>query len=127
MALDYTRIKKMRKHGEKINRKALERFMEAGASKNFLVKVFGENTLKAHCKKVYGLSIEDTIQKFESQGKMNILLSQYELATVDRNAVMLIWVGKQRLGQTDDPLKNKINEEKNEVIKGLIDAVKGVK
>lgn len=48
-------------------------------------------------------------QKFE-EGNTILYNAQYEKAVEDRNPTMLIWLGKQRLGQKEN-LEDKINEE----------------
>ena len=49
-------------------------------------------------------------QKRES-GNSNIHLAQYELAIKNKNATMLIWLGKQRCGQKEDEKKTEFTQE----------------
>lgn len=117
----------MRKKKEiAINRKMFEKLAEAGATYSSFKDVYGENTLEKFCKLTYGLDAQSSIRQFQQKGKDKLKLAQYETAVEKRNPVMLIWMGKQMLGQSDDPAKNKIEQERNQTIRDVIDAVKGV-
>lgn len=109
-----------------INRKMFEKLAEAGATYSSFKDVYGENTLEKFCKLTYGLDAQTSIRQFAQKGKDKLKLAQYETAVEKRNAVMLIWMGKQMLGQSDDPAKNKIEQERNQTIRDVIDAVKNV-
>lgn len=117
---------KRNKRDLQINKKMFEKYCEAGASVSMLNDVFGEKTLEKFCNVTYGLSVKDVVKSFDKKGKLSIQIAQQEVAVEKKNPVMLIWLGKQRLGQTDDPAKNKIAEEMNNTIKDVIEAVKGV-
>lgn len=117
---------KRNKRDLQINKKMFEKYCEAGASVSMLNDVFGEKTLEKFCNVTYGLTTKDAVKSFDKKGRISIQIAQHEVAVDKKNPVMLIWLGKQRLGQTDDPAKNKIVEEMNNTIKDVIDAVKGV-
>lgn len=109
-----------------ISRKMFEKLAEAGATVTSFRDVYGVTTIEKFCKLTYGLSVEDAVRQFQQKGKDKLKLAQYETAVEKRNPVMLIWMGKQMLGQSDDPAKNKIEQERNQTIRDVIDAVKGV-
>ena len=109
-----------------INRKMFEKLAEAGATVTSFRDVYGEDTLKKFCKLTYGLDEMSAVRQFAQKGKDKLKLAQYETAVEKRNPVMLIWMGKQMLGQSDDPAKNKIEQERNQTIRDVIDAVKNV-
>ena len=58
------------------------------------------DTLSARCKENYGETFSEVYKKFSSEGKMSIRRKQIEVA-MSGNVSMLIWVGKQTLGQKD--------------------------
>lgn len=117
---------KRNKRDLQINKKMFEKYCEAGASVSMLNEVFGEKTLEKFCNVTYGLTVKDAVKSFDKKGRLSIQIAQQEVAVDKKNPTMLIWLGKQRLGQTDDPAKNKIAEEMNNTIKDVINAVKGV-
>ena len=109
-----------------ISRKMFEKLCESGATLSSLRDVYGEKTLKKFCELTYGLDESSAIRQFAQKGKDKLKLAQYEAAVEKKIPVMLIWMGKQMLGQSDDPAKNKIEQERNQTIRDVIDAVKNV-
>lgn len=55
------------------------------------------NALKAH----YGLAFSEAYKKFSAEGKMSLRRIQFDLAK--KSTGMAIWLGKQWLGQRDEP------------------------
>lgn len=108
------------------DKKMFEKYCRVGASKIDLITMYGEERLYKFCKKHYGLDLDGTREYFDTEGKLSIREAQYTAAVEKLNPVMLIWNGKQRLGQSDDPTKDKLDEERNNTIKGLIEAVKNI-
>lgn len=108
------------------DKKMFEKYCRVGASKIDLITMYGEERLYQFCKKHYGLDLDGTREYFDTEGKLSIREAQYTSAVEKLNPVMLIWNGKQRLGQSDDPTKDKLDEERNNTIKGLIEAVKNI-
>ena len=60
-----------------------------------------DKTLNLALKKHSGGSFSDLIKKNASHGKASIRRGQWKLATEKLNPTMLIWLGKQHLGQKD--------------------------
>lgn len=58
------------------------------------------DTLNRNCKDKYGYGISEYIKRNQSNGKMSLRRAQWKLAE-NGNASMLIWLGKQWLGQKD--------------------------
>lgn len=108
------------------DKKMFEKYCRVGASRIDLITMYGEERLYKFCKKHYGLDLNGTREYFDTEGKLAIREAQYTAAVEKLNPVMLIWNGKQRLGQSDDPTKDKLDEERNNTIKGLIEAVKNI-
>ena len=58
------------------------------------------DTLERRVKEKYSISCADYIKEKSASGKASLRRHQYKLAE-SGNATMLIWLGKQYLGQTD--------------------------
>ena len=70
-----------------------------------------EQTLKDRVKAEYGKPFNEVWDDFSSDGKISLRRSQIEMSK--KNPTLLIWLGKQHLGQTD---KNDINENSTQKI-----------
>jgi len=60
-----------------------------------------DDTIQAAVLKKYGVGFSELYKKKSVKGKVSIRRAQYLSATEDRNPTMLIWTGKQHLGQKD--------------------------
>jgi bifunctional pyridoxal-dependent enzyme with beta-cystathionase and maltose regulon repressor activities len=60
-----------------------------------------DKTLNLALKKHSGISFSELIKKNIGHGKASLRRNQWKLATEKLNPTMLIWLGKQHLGQTD--------------------------
>lgn len=58
------------------------------------------DTLNAACKRVHGVGFSDYFKRASASGKMSLRRKQYEVALAG-NPTMLIWLGKNQLGQSD--------------------------
>ncbi len=83
------------------------------------------DTLNARIKEEYKLSFSDYIKIKAGPGRVSLRRRQWKAAIDDGNTTMLIWLGKQYLGQTDkndldmtSTTRVIINEEFLPVIKG---------
>lgn len=63
------------------------------------------DTLNAACKRENNIGISDYIAQKAPAGRASLRRRQYK-AAMDGNATMLVWLGKNQLGQTD---KNEIS------------------
>lgn len=59
-----------------------------------------EDTLNRRCKEKYEQTFAETYKKFSVDGKISLRRLQYKAARKG-NATMLVWLGKQALGQRD--------------------------
>ena len=59
------------------------------------------DTLEAWCKRTYKRSFSEVFKQKRGAGKISLRRSQWRLA--EKNANMAIWLGKQYLGQKDNP------------------------
>ena len=66
-----------------------------------------DDTIQTAVKRKHKVGFSEYYKKKSCGGKVSLRRAQYLLATEDRNPTMLIWLGKQHLGQLDN--KN-INE-----------------
>lgn len=69
-----------------------------------------EDTVERWCRRTYELGFAECFKKFSAGGKTSLRRLQFELARKG-NATMLIWLGKQYLGQTDKPIAEELDEE----------------
>ena len=68
-----------------------------------------EDTVERWCQRTYELRFTDTYKKFSAHGKTSLRRHQFEVAAKG-NATMLIWLGKQYLGQSDRPIAEEDEE-----------------
>lgn len=60
------------------------------------------DTLNARIKEKYDMGFSDYFKRHSAKGKISLRRSQYKVAT-SGNPTMLVWLGKQYLGQSDRP------------------------
>lgn len=83
-----------------------------------------EDTIERWCEREYGASFADTYEKYSQEGKISIRRAQIKLA-LSGNPTMLIWLGRQMLGQTDKQVLGIESEEENKLmVKELLDLSK---
>lgn len=63
-----------------------------------------DKTLSKWCEKTYGEGFSATFDKKRGKGKIALRRKQWQLA--DKSAAMAIFLGKQFLGQSDNPEQN---------------------
>lgn len=59
-----------------------------------------DKTLNRILKEQYNMSFSDCFKKYSANGRISLRKKQFEVAKAG-NVPMLIWLGKQYLGQTD--------------------------
>lgn len=67
-----------------------------------------EDTIERAVKRDHKIGFADYFKKHSAGGKSSLRRSQFRLA--ETNATMAIWLGKQYLGQSDNP--DNVNKEK---------------
>jgi len=60
-----------------------------------------EDTIERWCKRTYTAGFADAFKRFSQSGKISLRRFQFKIA--EKNAAMAIFLGKQYLGQKDDP------------------------
>ena len=60
-----------------------------------------DKTLESWCKRTYGKGFSETFEEKRAAGKISLRRAQYELA-LKGNETMLIWLGRNYLGQSED-------------------------
>lgn len=91
------------------------------------------DTLDRRCKSVHKISFAEYFEEKRARGRISLRRAQYKLAE-GGNAVMLIWLGKQYLGQKDKSTEE-LNAEiakhglpkKEELAKLISDAIDEIK
>ena len=99
---------------KEIDQPQFERLCEVQATLEEIAHVLNvsEDTIERWCKRTYELGFADTYKKFSATGKTSLRRYQFDLAK-QGNATMLIWLGKQYLGQTDKPIPEELDEAVN--------------
>ena len=120
----YKNIKMGRKR-QPIKWDVVDKFLMAGSNGVQIASVCGisDDTLYRRTMEEKGVPFAtySTIQR--QKGNSMILGKQYQKA-MEGNVSMLIWLGKQRLGQTDQP---KEKEEFNGSLAGILDVMHMIK
>ena len=88
----------------KIDKDMIERLASIMCSYEEIAMVL--NTSVDNLKKRY----TDIIERGRAEGKMGIRRAQYSKATKDKDVRMLIFLGKQYLGQQDSPSETENND-----------------
>lgn len=71
-----------------------------------------DKTLNAWCKRTYGKNFSEIFRIKRGRGKISLRRSQWQLA--EKSASMAIWLGKQYLGQSDDPVSDIVEDKKED-------------
>lgn len=71
-----------------------------------------EKTLNSWCKRTYGKTFSQVFREKRGTGKISLRRTQWHLA--EKSASMAIWLGKQYLGQSDNPAPDYTEEEKKD-------------
>lgn len=112
---------------KKINWKNVAAYLKAGCSGREIAAMIGvhENTLYMRCKEEQNMDFVAFKQEKQAEGDAHIKRAQYEEAVIERDRRMLIWLGKQRLGQrekfesTNKNLNADLTSEKEFVLEDL--------
>lgn len=95
-----------------IDKLEFEKLCEFQATKKDIANTFnvGEATIDRWCQRTYGMNFEDTFDRKRVKGLNSLRAKQYETA-MKGNVSMMIWLGRNWLGQKDDPGKLAVNLE----------------
>lgn len=86
----------------KIDWNVVDEMLEAGCLGTEIAAVFGLNkaTIYSRCERDKGIQFHEYTQQKRAKGDSVLRKVQYDLA-LEKDRGMLIWLGKQRLGQSD--------------------------
>ena len=98
-----------------IDQEQFEKLCEIQCTRDEILDWFGvtDKTLSAWCKRTYGESFSAIYAKKREKGKKSLRRAQWQLATEKLNPTMLIWLGRQHLGQRELP-EDSIDQEDTE-------------
>ena len=82
--------------------------------------------LNKQCLKSFGVPSDIAQKEFNSEGKISLRRSQFKNAVEKNNPILQIWLGKNYLNQCEDPAKRVQDEQKNETLKEIVEAVKKI-
>src|SRR4051794_3413381 len=97
---------------KEIDQPTFERLCEVQCTLEEIAHVLdvSEDTVERWCKRTYELGFADAYKKSSATGKTSLRRYQFDAAKKG-NTTMLIWLGKQYLGQTDKPIPEEFDEE----------------
>lgn len=100
----------------------VKRFLRSGCSGTEIAAYIGisKNVIYERCQQDHEIQFSEYAQMHKRSGNAMIRNKQFELA-MEGDRVMLIWLGRQRLGQRDNP---GIEEEMPQVLKDFIETMK---
>lgn len=79
-----------------------------------------EDTLNTWCKKTYGTTFSETYKKKSSKGNISLRRAQLKTAVEKLNPTMMIWLGRQYLGQRDIvETQSRDLDKLDEILKGI--------
>ena len=102
-----------------INWDEVDKYLIAGCNGQEIADILGicNDTLFNRCKEVHNMSFSDYSAKKRQKGNALLNMKQFQIA-MNGNVSMLIWLGKQRLCQSEQP---KPKEEFNGNLANLLD------
>lgn len=83
------------------------------------------DTIDRFCREEYDDCFSNVFKKYSEEGKSSLRRAQWKKAVYDGNTTMLIWLGKQYLGQTEK-IQN-IDESTSKALNDIVGAIKGVR
>ena len=98
-----------------INQKAFENLCQLQCTLDEICSFLNvtDKTLNGWCRRTYGSTFSEVFKKKRVGGIVSLRRAQFELAK--KNPAMAIFLGKNLLGQTDDPLLVETSPEALEV------------
>lgn len=77
-----------------------------------------DKTLNSWCKKTYKMSFSEVFKQKKGSGKISLRRKQFEVA-LSGNPTMLIWLGRNMLGQTDKIEVTKVVDVSDNLLEAL--------
>jgi hypothetical protein len=96
-----------------IDWKLVDNLLKAGCAGTEIAAHIGvhPDTLYNHCKADHKTDFSAYSQEKKAAGDAILKVTQYQVAINDKDKTMLVWLGKQRLGQTDKREIDQTNRE----------------
>lgn len=90
---------------KEIDREQFEKLCGLQCTKEEICGYFDvtDKTLESWCKRTYKAGFSEIFRQKRGKGKISLRRAQWRLATEMHNPTMLVWLGKQYLGQKDVP------------------------
>jgi len=103
----------------------VDKYLIGGAKGSQVAAAIGVHydTLSNRCKEDHNVLFSEYSAKKKQKGNLMLHAKQYQVA-MSGNTTMLVWLGKQRLGQTDQP---KESQEFNGSLASLLDVMHLIK
>ncbi|MDX1532815.1 MAG: hypothetical protein R3230_01260 [Nitrosopumilaceae archaeon] len=122
--MDYTLGKKFARRRKDVNKDTFEGLCRIWCTHEEIRSILRieENYLNQWCEEYYGESYNVVYERLTSQGNASLRRNQVKIS--EKNPTMAIWLGKQRLGQKENP-DSEISF--NGKLCDLLDALKGEK
>lgn len=110
---------------KRINWDDVDKFLVAGCSGVQVAASLGihRDTLYDRCEKKFGKKFSEYSAEKKQKGNSLLLGKQFHVA-MSGNTTMLVWLGKQRLGQEENP---KENSDFNGSLRELLNELKNIK
>ena len=104
----------MGRPAKEISRDDFEKLCGLQCTRDEICSWFGitDKTLNAWCNRTYGRSFSAVYAEKRGAGKISLRRAQFKLA--EKSATMAIWLGKQYLGQSDQPITNLVETSEEE-------------
>lgn len=109
-----------------IDQKSFEELCKMQCTELEIAGFFGcsDETLNKWCKKTYKKTFQECFEVFRQGGKASLRRTQWLMA--EHNAAMAIFLGKNYLGQADDPQKYAKDETTEDKLGRFIDVLTDV-
>lgn len=88
---------------KEIDKKSFENLCAIQCTQEEICDFFevSDKTLNSWCKRTYGAGFSEVFRQKRGKGKISLRRTQFEMAK--KSATMAIWLGKQYLGQQENP------------------------
>lgn len=116
-----------KRQGTHIDWKEVEEWLECGGTGTQIAEAIGihEDTLYRRCQEDLNIGFAELRNKKRAIGDFKLLKTQHVLA-YEKNCMMLIWLGKNRLQQRDTPLEVEVSKESVENFKAIAAQLKSL-
>lgn len=106
---------------KEIDREQFEKLCEIQCKRDEICDFFDvtDKTLTGWCRRTYNMSFAEIFRKKRKKGFVSLRRFQYEEAK-NGNTTMLVWLGKQWLGQTEKPAAEIAEQEISEEVEALL-------